>query len=47
MKVCFKNINKTDFKENLPVIKSFCEMLQEELKLSDDVTISFVTEMEK
>lgn len=42
MKVCLKNIQKTKLGDNLPVIKSFCEMLQDELKLSDDVYINFV-----
>jgi hypothetical protein len=44
MKVCLKNIHNTDLQDSVPVIKSFCNMLQQELKLSDDVFIHFVTE---
>ena len=44
MRVCLKNIHKTNLQDNITVIKKFCEMLQDELKLSDDVHISFVTE---
>ena len=44
MKVSLKNIDKTDFKDTIPVVKSFCKMLQDELNLSQDVTITFVTE---
>jgi hypothetical protein len=44
MRVCLKNIHKTNLQDNITVIKKFCEMLQDELKLSNDVHISFVTE---
>jgi hypothetical protein len=44
MKVCLKNIQNADLQDMVPVIKSFCGMLQSEMKLSDDVHIHFVTE---
>jgi hypothetical protein len=44
MRVCLKNIHKTNLQDDLSVIKSFCSMLQDELKLSNDVHINFVTE---
>jgi len=44
MKVCLKNIHNAGLQDYVSVIKSFCSMLQEEMKLSDDVQINFVTE---
>ena len=44
MRVCLKNIHKTNLQDDMSVIKSFCSMLQDELKLSNDVHINFVTE---
>ena len=44
MKLCLKNIHKTDLIDSLPVIKEFCQMLQTELGLSKDVHLHFVNE---
>lgn len=47
MRVCLKNIHKTNLQDNISVIKKFCEMLQNEMKLSDDVHINFVSERDR
>ena len=47
MRVCLKNIHKTNLQDNITVIKKFCEMLQNEMKLSDDVHINFVSERDR
>ena len=47
MRVCLKNIHKTNLQDDISVIKKFSEMLQNELKLSDDVHINFVPERDR
>ena len=44
MKVCLKNLKQTNLERDITVIKEFCQMLQDELKLKDDVHIHFVSE---
>lgn len=41
MKVCLKNISKTNLKDDVEVIKDFCQLLQSDLKLKDDVYLHF------
>ena len=44
MKVCLKNISKTHISDSIDVIKDFCQLLQDELKLKKDVHIHFENE---
>lgn len=46
MKVCLKNISKTNLKSKVPVIKDFCQLLQSELRLKKDVYIHFLQDRE-
>ena len=46
MKVCLKNISSTNLKSQVHVIKQFCELLQKELRLKEDVHINFVNDRE-
>jgi len=44
MKVCLKNISKSNLSDSIDVIKDFCQLLQDELKLKKDVHIHFENE---
>lgn len=44
MKVCLKNVNGSGQSEFVDVFKDFCQLLQTELKLKDDVHIHFTTQ---
>lgn len=43
MKVCLKNISKTELTDSIDVIKDFCQLLQSELKLKEDVHLHFTS----
>lgn len=44
MKVCLKNVKNTGQSEFIDVYKDFCNLLQSELKLKEDVYIHFLDE---
>ena len=44
MKLCLKNITKTNLKPSLELILDFCKMLQSELNLKQEVHINFVND---
>ena len=41
MKVCLRKISKSNLSDSIDVIKDFCQLLQDELKLRKDVYIHF------
>ena len=46
MKVCIKNISKTHISDSVEVVKDFCQFLQDEMKLENDIHIHFTNNRE-